>query len=203
MFWCSRQKNSYLHVCQIPSGWIEELLQGKDWKKLRNGRRSDIDWATVLLFVFMTSQSVTRNISDQLENKRAIYLITLALSKNSYSRLINNEILFLLDNPMMLRDIVSAWYSDILYKVKVDIRTGQNCVKLTTPIPIVPHKVYAINFQSKITDVPYTRKSIVNTSVVELAPNVNISFLGDADRSLITVLYFTHLSRKFIHTIYN
>lgn len=188
-----------------------------------NDRLSEIDWKAVLPQVFMTSQNVIRNMSEQLQNKQAIYLINLAAAENSCSKVTNKEIIvFSLDNPMMLTDIVcsnifsyndkladvisfdmtierkpkvSSWYPDILYHGKVDIPMGQNCVKLTTPMLIEPHKVYAINFKSNVVDkLIYTKKSSVKNKVVKLAPNVNISFLENNDKTLVALLYFSHLS---------
>lgn len=187
-----------------------------------NDRLSEIDWKTVLPHVFMASKSFIRKISHQLENKGAIYCVTLSSAVRSYSELTENEtIVFSVDQSMMLTDIVcskvlkfsdvtdfsfdmtierkpviSSWYSQHLHTETVDIKNQDvNLVKLTAPIFIESDYVYAINFKSKksVSNF-YTYKSIVKEAVIELASNVNIRFLGNSDKSLISVLYFTHLN---------
>lgn len=185
-----------------------------------NDRLSEIDWKTVMPHVFMASQSFIRTISNQLEKKCAIYCVTLCSAVESMRCLTKNETtLFSLDKSMMLTDIicskvfkygknaeisvhltierksdVSSWYP--LYRQKVDINQGRNLVKLTTPMLIESDYVYAINLKMEIpeSDPLFTYKSIVKDTEIELAPNVNISFLGKNEKSLISVLYFTHLT---------
>lgn len=189
-----------------------------------NDRLSEIDWKTVLPHVFMASKSFIRKISHQLENKGAIYCVTLSSAERSFSQMTENEtIVFSVDKPMMLTDIVcskvikfndvrelsfdmtierkpyiSSWYSQHLHTETVDIKhQGLDLVKLTAPIIIESDYVYAINFKSKKpVDHFYTYKSIVKEAVIELAPNVNIRFLGNNDKSLISVLYLTHLNEN-------
>lgn len=189
-----------------------------------NDRASEIDWNTVLPHIYMVSQSVIRNISDQLEQKSAVYCVTLSAAESSWHKLTENETtVFSLDKAMMLTDIVcskiseyggpfiersfsmtierktnvSTWYSETVYEEKIVINRGLNCVKLSAPVLIESNYVYAINFRSKRTELHYTSKSIVdNGTTVALAPNVNISFLGKYDKSLVSVLYFIHLAKN-------